>query len=55
VVEAALCYQPIGFRWAENFQSYKAEEPRRFLRFYRAAAAGAVVVIAAAKAQAPAQ
>jgi hypothetical protein len=34
-IDAELLYQPIGFRWANNLKSYsKAEEPRRFTRFY---------------------
>ena len=33
-VEAELCYQPIGYRWAMNLKHYDAEEPRKFMRYY---------------------
>ena len=33
-VEAALLYQPIGFRWAQNLTSYGAPEAQRFVEFY---------------------
>lgn len=33
-VRAALWYQPIGFRWAENLKQYDAVETNRFVRYY---------------------
>jgi hypothetical protein len=50
-VEAELCYQPIGHRWAANLKQYDAEEPRRFVRYYEAAVASSTVVLARAQAQ----
>jgi hypothetical protein len=45
-VEAELCYQPVGYRWAMNLKRYEAEEPRRFTRYYEAVAPSSVVVLA---------
>lgn len=50
-VDAELCYQSVAYRWAMNLNGYDAEEPRRFLRYYRDAAAGSVVVLARARAE----
>jgi hypothetical protein len=34
-IEAELCYQPIGYRWANNLKTYDAaREPRRFNGYY---------------------
>lgn len=33
-VQASLWYQPIGYRWAYNLQSYDAPETNRFVDFY---------------------
>jgi hypothetical protein len=49
-VEAELCYQPVGFRWAHNLEPYKAAEPQRFVGYYEAEARNSVVVLARAKA-----
>jgi hypothetical protein len=45
-IEAELCYQPIGYRWAMNLKNYNAEEPRRFIGYYEAAAGSSMVVLA---------
>jgi hypothetical protein len=50
-MEAELCYQPIGYRWAMNLKSYNAEEPCRFVRYYESASASSMVVLAQARAQ----
>jgi len=47
-VEAELCYQSIGFRWAENLADRKAAEPERFVRYYRSMAPATRAVIAKA-------
>jgi hypothetical protein len=45
-VEAALMYQPIGFRWAENLRATDAMETQRFVRYYEEAAAASAAVLA---------
>jgi hypothetical protein len=50
-IEAELCYQPIGYRWAINLKSYGAEEPQRFSKYYVTAAASSMHVLARAHAQ----
>jgi hypothetical protein len=50
-VEAALCYQPIGYRWAINLKSYNEEEPKKFTGFFEAAASASMEVLARASAQ----
>ena len=52
-VEAALRYQPIGFRWARNLDGYDAAEPQRFVRYYDAMAPDSSVVLASAAATIP--
>ncbi len=49
-VEAELCYQPIGFRWAHNLALYKAMEPQRFVGYYETAAEHSATVLARAEA-----
>jgi hypothetical protein len=49
-VEVALCYQPIGYRWAHNLESYDAPEPQRFVRYYNAMAESATTIVARATA-----
>lgn len=49
-VEAELCYQPIGFRWAHNLAPYKAMEPQRFVGYYETAAEHSATVLARAEA-----
>jgi hypothetical protein len=50
-MEAELCYQPIGYRWAMNLESYDAEESRRFVRYYKVASSASMAVLARAKAE----
>jgi hypothetical protein len=50
-VEAELCYQPIGYRWAMNLKGYDADEPRRFTGYYEASSAASMVVLAQAHAE----
>lgn len=38
-----LRYQPIGYRWAQNFGGYDARETTRFLSYYDAMAAGSTL------------
>ena len=45
-VEAALWYQSIGYRWAENLRPYDAPEPQRFVGYYEAMASASGVVMA---------
>jgi hypothetical protein len=47
-VEAELRYQSIGFRWANNLEGVKGDEPARFVSYYRATIADASVVVASA-------
>jgi hypothetical protein len=47
-VEVELCYQPIGFRWAQNLKPYEAAEPRRFVKYYEAMAPASMHVLARA-------
>lgn len=49
-VEAELWYQPVGFRWAHNFEPYKATEPQRFLGYYQTASTRSAVMLAHAEA-----
>lgn len=49
-IEAALCYQSIGYRWAENLRQYDTAESRRFLRYYDSMSPGSVAVLARASA-----
>jgi hypothetical protein len=50
-IEVELCYQPIGYRWATNLKKYNSEEPQRFVRYYEAAAASSMQVLAKAHAE----
>jgi len=46
-VEVELLYQPIGFRWAQNLDPYKASmEPARFLDYYKAMGAASAARLA---------
>jgi len=46
-VEAELWYQPIGFRWAHNLNTYAtADEPRRFVSYYDFMSSGTAVILA---------
>jgi hypothetical protein len=50
-VEVELWYQPIGFRWAHNLGTYKAEEPQRFVGYYESMASGSAVLLTRAEAK----
>lgn len=45
-VSAELWYQPIGYRWAVNFRSYDAPEPKRFVRYWDSMAAESALALA---------
>jgi hypothetical protein len=45
-LEVELCYQPIGFRWADNLSTYDAPETRRFTAYYRSMSAASMAVLA---------
>jgi hypothetical protein len=45
-VEVELWYEPIGFRWAHNLGSYKADEPQRLVNYYDSLASNAAVILA---------
>jgi hypothetical protein len=49
-LNAELWYQPIAYRWAVNLKRYDAAEPRRFVGYYEATAAGSAVMLAHASA-----
>jgi hypothetical protein len=51
-IEAALMFQPIGFRWAENLRPYTSDEPRRFVRYFDAMAAVSSEVLVRTEARA---
>jgi hypothetical protein len=52
-VEAELCYQPIGFRWAQNLERYKSPETERFNAYYDAMATATMHVLARAEVRLP--
>ncbi len=45
-IEVELWYEPIGFRWAHNLGTYKADEPQRLVSYYDSLASGAAVILA---------
>lgn len=45
-IEVELWYQPIGYRWAHNLDSYKATETQRFVSYYDSMAATTATVLA---------
>ena len=45
-IDAALMYQSIGYRWAENLRAYDARETQRFVKYYAETAAASSVSIA---------
>jgi hypothetical protein len=49
-IEAELCYQPIGYRWAINLKNYDADETRRFTTYYEAASSASMHILARAHA-----
>jgi hypothetical protein len=48
-IDVTLRFQPIGYRWARNFDRYTAMELRRFNSYYNALAGGSAIVVAGAK------
>lgn len=49
-VAVELEYQPIGYRWAQNFVPYHAAEPQQFVMYFDQAAAQSALVLAHANA-----
>ena len=45
-IDAALSYQPIGFRWAQNLKPYAAPETQRFVTYYESMSAASAHVLA---------
>lgn len=48
-IDAELRFQVIGFRWADNLRSYKAEETTRFVGYYDSMASSSSELLAAAR------
>ena len=48
-IDAELRFQVVGFRWAENLRSYKAEETTRFVGYYDSMASSSSELLAAAR------
>ena len=49
-IAAELWYQPIGFRWAHNLETYNAMEPQRFVGYYESEARRSAVMLTKAEA-----
>ena len=49
-LDAELRFQVIGYRWAENLRTYKAEETRRFVGYYESMASSSSEVLVARRA-----
>jgi len=47
-VSAELWYQPIGYRWAENFRGYDAPETKRFIGYWDAMASESALTLSTA-------
>ena len=45
-IEAALMYQPIAFRWADNLRQYDGVEPKRFVQYYDSMSGASAEVLA---------
>jgi hypothetical protein len=52
-VDVAMRFQPIGFRWARNLDSYDAAETRRFVTYYDSMSSASAEVLARASAKIP--
>jgi len=52
-ITAALLYQPIGHRWAENLRAVAAPEPARFGRYYSAMAPASATTLASCRRTVP--
>jgi hypothetical protein len=48
-IDAELRFQVIGFRWADNLRSYKAEETNRFVGYYDSMASSSSELLASAR------
>lgn len=48
-IVAELWYQPIGYRWAHNFASYKAGEAQRMVKYFEGAAPDSAIVLSKAE------
>jgi hypothetical protein len=46
VVDVALWFQPIGYRWVENLRGYDTTEPRRFVGYYEDMSSASALVLA---------
>jgi len=44
-IEVELRYQPIGYRWAHNLDTYDAAEPKRFAGYYQTMASSASTLV----------
>ena len=44
-VEVELRYQPIGYRWAHNLDTYNAPEPKRFVSYFTAMSASSSTLV----------
>jgi hypothetical protein len=48
-IDVELRFQSIAYRWAQNLARYDAPEPKRFVSYYSATAAGSSIAIATAR------
>jgi hypothetical protein len=46
IAQAELCYQPIGYRWAQNLRPLNLQETRQFVSFYESMADVSATVLA---------
>jgi hypothetical protein len=44
-IDAALWFQPIAYRWAQNLRAYDAAEPKRFVVYYGAMASSSARIV----------
>jgi hypothetical protein len=52
-IQVELLYQPIGYRWAKNLQSFDTVETRRFTGYFDAAGSSTATMLAKASAASP--
>jgi nitrate/TMAO reductase-like tetraheme cytochrome c subunit len=45
-IQAELCYQPIGYRWAQNLSDQSSEETDRFIAYYQTFSNSSTVILA---------
>lgn len=48
-INAALYYQPIAYRWAQNLGTYEASETKKFVNYYNSMAEHSSVILTSAK------